>query len=151
MVVKAVNDTAGPDGLVPTLLVFEAYPRISHNLPLSPIIIKRAEAIRKAMAEVRKLIAFRQVSAALNARNRPDPAARDPMKLPLQSEMRVWRKNKGWQGPYKMLAYEGHNVTLKLPNGSTNFRLIVVAPYFRGDDQDISDTFVDPFAAKGNI
>lgn len=27
MAVKAVNDTAGPDGLVPTLLVFGAYPR----------------------------------------------------------------------------------------------------------------------------
>jgi hypothetical protein len=26
MVVKAVNDTAGPDGIVPTLLVFRAYP-----------------------------------------------------------------------------------------------------------------------------
>ncbi|KAI2634264.1 hypothetical protein GGS26DRAFT_553076 [Hypomontagnella submonticulosa] len=28
MAVKAVNDTAGPDGLVPTLLVFGAYPRL---------------------------------------------------------------------------------------------------------------------------
>ena len=27
MAIKAVNDTAGPDGLVPTLLVFGAYPR----------------------------------------------------------------------------------------------------------------------------
>jgi hypothetical protein len=27
--VKAVNDSAGPDGLVPTLLVFRAYPRLS--------------------------------------------------------------------------------------------------------------------------
>jgi hypothetical protein len=59
MAVKAVNDTAGPDGLVPILLVFEAYPRISHNSSSSPIITKRAKAIRKAMAEVRKLIIFR--------------------------------------------------------------------------------------------
>jgi hypothetical protein len=29
MAVKAMNDTAGPDGLVPTLLVFGAYPRMS--------------------------------------------------------------------------------------------------------------------------
>jgi hypothetical protein len=28
MAVKAVNDTAGPDGIVPTLLVFGAYPRM---------------------------------------------------------------------------------------------------------------------------
>jgi hypothetical protein len=94
MVVKIVNDTAGPNGLVLILLVFRAYPHISHNSPPSPIIIKRAEAIRKAMAEMQKLIAFHQVSAALNARNGPDPAARDLIKLPLQSEMRVWRENK---------------------------------------------------------
>jgi hypothetical protein len=151
MTVKVVNDTTGSDGLIPTLLVFKAYPRIFHNSPPSPIITKRAKAIRKAMAEVRKLTASRQVSAALNARNGPDPAARDPIKLPLQSEMRVWRENKGWQGPYKMLAYEGHNVILKLPNGSTSFRLIMIAPYFRGDNQDISDISVDPSATKGNI
>jgi hypothetical protein len=150
MAIKAVNNTADSDGLVPTLLVFEAYPRISHNSSFSPIITKRAEAIRKAMAEVRKLTAFRQMSAALNARNGPDPAARDPMKLPLQNEMRVWRKNKGWQGLYKMLAHEGHNVILELPNGSISFRLTIVASYFRGDDQNISDIFVNLFAAKGN-
>jgi hypothetical protein len=151
MAVKIVNNTAGSDGLIPILLVFGAYSRIFHNSPPSPIITKRAEAIRKAMAEMRKLTAFRQMSAALNARNGPDPAARDPMKLPLQSEMRVWRENKGWQGPYKMLAHEGHNVTLKLPNGLISFRSTMVAPYFRGDNQDNSDTPVDPFAAKGNI
>jgi len=30
---KAVNDTAGPEGIVPTLLVFGAYPRISIDEP----------------------------------------------------------------------------------------------------------------------
>jgi hypothetical protein len=151
MAVKAVNDTIGSDGLVPILLVFEAYPRISHNSPSSPIITKRAEAIRKAIAEVRKLTAFRQVSAALNVRNGPNPIARDPTKLPLQNEMRIWRKNKKWQGSYKVLAHEGHNIILKLPNGPTNFRSTMVASYFKSDNQDISDTFVDPSAAKGNI
>jgi hypothetical protein len=150
MAVKAVNDMAGPDGLLLILLVFGAYPRISHNLSPSPIIIKRAEAIRKIMAEMRKLTAFRQMSAALNARNGPDPVTRDPIKLPLQNEMRVWRKNKKWQSPYKVLAHKGYNVTLKLPNGSISFLSIMVAPYFRGDDQNISDTFVDPSAVKGN-
>ena len=33
MAVKAINDTAGPDGLVPTLLVYGAYPRISNPDP----------------------------------------------------------------------------------------------------------------------
>ena len=33
MAIKAINDTAGPDGLVPTLLVYGAYPRISNLDP----------------------------------------------------------------------------------------------------------------------
>jgi hypothetical protein len=55
MAIKAVNDTAGPDGLIPILLVFGTFPRVSHNSPPFPSITTRAEAVRKAMAEVRKL------------------------------------------------------------------------------------------------
>ena len=45
MAVKAINDTAGPNGLVPILLVFKAYPRMtSADLP-APSIIKRLKAI----------------------------------------------------------------------------------------------------------
>jgi len=39
MAVKAVNNTASPDGLVPTLLVYGAYLRISNpDPPTLPII-----------------------------------------------------------------------------------------------------------------
>lgn len=41
MAVKAVNDTAGPDGLVPTLLVFGAYPRLVEYDPPSPTVTQR--------------------------------------------------------------------------------------------------------------
>ena len=54
MAVKAVNDTAGPNGLVPTLLVFGAYPRIFEYDPPSPSIKACSAAISKAMKEVRK-------------------------------------------------------------------------------------------------
>jgi hypothetical protein len=43
--VKAVNDTARPNGLVPTLLVFGAYLRLSSFNILTPLMIIRAEAI----------------------------------------------------------------------------------------------------------
>jgi hypothetical protein len=52
MAVKAANDTAGPDGLILTLLVFGTYPRLSKTSPLSPSITARAAAIRKATAEI---------------------------------------------------------------------------------------------------
>jgi hypothetical protein len=32
---KAINDSIGPDGLVPTLLVYGAYPRMTESDPLS--------------------------------------------------------------------------------------------------------------------
>ena len=46
MAVKAANDTAGPDGLVPTLLVYRAYPRISNLDPPAVSITDQAAAIR---------------------------------------------------------------------------------------------------------
>src|SRR6266702_7966604 len=45
MAVKAVNDTSGPDGLVPTLLVYGAYPKISNLDPPAPSITEQAAVI----------------------------------------------------------------------------------------------------------
>ena len=55
MAVKAVNNTASPNGLVPTLLVYGAYLRIGKLDPPTPSVIDRAAIIRKAMAEIVKL------------------------------------------------------------------------------------------------
>jgi len=45
MAVKAINNTTSPDGLVPTLLVYGAYLRISNLDPPTPSIIERAATI----------------------------------------------------------------------------------------------------------
>ena len=45
MAIKAVNNTAGPNGLVPTLLVYGAYLRISKLDPPAPSVIERATVI----------------------------------------------------------------------------------------------------------
>ena len=55
MAVKAVNNITGLDGLVPTLLVYRAYLRISNLDPPAPSITKQAAAIQKAMAKIIKL------------------------------------------------------------------------------------------------
>ena len=55
MAVKAINNTASLDRLVPTLLVYRAYPRISNLDPPAPSITERAAIIRKAIAEIVKL------------------------------------------------------------------------------------------------
>jgi hypothetical protein len=45
MAVKAINDTASPNRLIPTLLVYRAYPRISNLDPPAPFITNRAAII----------------------------------------------------------------------------------------------------------
>src|SRR6202035_3056442 len=106
MAFKALNDTAGPDGLVPTLLVFGAYPRMAESDAPSPTVTQRAVALRKAMDEVKKLRANRQVQDALNMRNEPRVDAIHD--LPLNSPVLVWREgntgqNGHWSGPYNLI------------------------------------------------
>ena len=55
MAVKAINDSAGPDGIIPTLLVFRVYPRITKIDALLPSVTKKAKAIRTATKEVCRL------------------------------------------------------------------------------------------------
>ena len=52
MAVKAINNSAKPDKIIPTLLVFGAYPQMAKMDTLSLSIIKRAEAIRAATKEI---------------------------------------------------------------------------------------------------
>ena len=52
MAIKAINNSARPDRIIPTLLVFRVYPQITKIDTLSPSVTKRAEAIRAATKEV---------------------------------------------------------------------------------------------------
>jgi hypothetical protein len=75
---------------VPTLLVFGVYPRIAKSDPPVPTVIQRAAAIKRAMAEIYKIRAKRQVTEALCTRN--GPRTNDIYSLPLNSEVLVWRE-----------------------------------------------------------
>jgi hypothetical protein len=70
--IKTVNDSARPDGIMPTLLVFKVYSCITRDSLLSPFIIKQAKAIYKAIKEVRRLYAEQQVNNTLAIKNRPN-------------------------------------------------------------------------------
>ena len=136
MAFKALNDTAGPNGLVPTLLVFGAYPRMSEFDSPSATTVQRATAMKKAMAEIKKLRASRQVADALNMRNGPSTTAIHD--LPLNSQVLVWREgNAGqtgkWSGPYTLIAIQGETCVVDLPHGQTSFRTTVVKPYLTDD------------------
>src|ERR1700722_3787875 len=117
MAVKAVNDTAGPNGLVPTLLVYRAYPRISKLDPFAPSIMEQATAIRKAMAEIVKLRAKQTVNNALHYHNGPNITL--VYNLPLNSKVLIWRKSGKWTRPYCLLAVENKMCCIQLLSGLT--------------------------------
>lgn len=137
MAIKAVNDTAGPDGIVPTLLVFGAYPRMTDESPPSPSVRLRAIAYRKAVEEVRRAHAERQVKEGLAMRNGPNTAY--TINLTVNSLVRVYREKKGWTGPFRLIAIEGENCTVQGSHGSHTFRSTQVKPYYQ-----------DPAAHKPN-
>ena len=128
MAVKAINDSAGPNGLVPTLLVFGAYPRLTDDSPPSPSITQRAEAVRKAMKEIQRLHAERQIKDALATRNGPNTT--ETISLPPNSDVRIWREKEKWTGPFKLISTDGETCTIQMPYGPANFRSTVVKPYY---------------------
>jgi hypothetical protein len=142
MAVKALNDTAGPNGIVPTLLVFGAYPRINQDSPPSPEITLRAEAIQKAMKMLRKIRAEVEINRAINTRNGPD--LHEVLSLPLGAEVMIWRENKGWTGPHELKAKDEHNLTIETVNGPATFRATQAKAYHRAETQpdEVQDEIV---------
>jgi hypothetical protein len=69
MAVKAINNLAGPDSIIPILLVFDVYLQLIKIDFSLPLVTKRAEAICAATKEVCCLYAERQVKNALVIRN----------------------------------------------------------------------------------
>ena len=134
MAVKAINDTASPDGLVPTLLVFGVYPRMTDRDPPTTTITQRAAAIKRAVDEIIKLQAQKQVRDALNQRNGPSITA--IYDTPINSPVLVWREgNTGrsgkWTGPYPLISIDGETCQVGLPSGPTEFRSTGVKPLNR--------------------
>lgn len=129
MAVKAINDSVGPEGLVPTLLVFGALPRL--GLPTdapTPSTFQRATALRKATAEMSRHFASRQIKDALATRNGPDVS--DIHTAPIGSAVLVYRPSKDmWEGPYSLLDIQGEDIIVLTPKGPQKFRSTVVKRY----------------------
>ena len=90
MIIKAVNDTAEANGLVPTLLIFDAYSRMHHLNSSASNIVQRAVVINKIMGEVRKMMAKKQIRDVLNFKN--DFIVNHFHDLFINSEVLIWRK-----------------------------------------------------------
>ena len=115
MAFKAINDSVGPDGLIPTLLVFGAYLRIVESNAPNPTVMQWAVALKKAIEEVKKLRAKRQVVDTLNMRNGPKTTA--IYDLPLNLPILVWREGPigqpgHWSGPFNLLSIKNETYTI---------------------------------------
>jgi hypothetical protein len=91
MIVKAINDTVDSDDLVLILLIFEAYLRMHVINSSTSSIIQRAMTIKKAMIEIRKFRAERQMINILNTRNKLIIISIHV--LFLNSDVLVWRED----------------------------------------------------------
>jgi SUMO ligase MMS21 Smc5/6 complex component len=69
MIFKILNDLTDLNDLVSILLVFDAYLRMIEMNASFSTITQRSIAMRKAMKDVRKTVASRQMNDALNMRN----------------------------------------------------------------------------------
>ncbi len=133
MTFKALNDSVEFNELIFTLLVFEAYSRMIEMNALSSTIIQRFIAMRKAMNEVRKSIAARQVNDALNIRN--DSFSILIHALSLNSDVLVYREkndnqSKSWRDSFKLLNINDESVIIELSNNFTKFRSTTIKSYY---------------------
>jgi hypothetical protein len=92
MTIKTVNDTAGPDGLVPTLLVFSTYPRMTTTDTPSFTVTERGKAITKAIKQIAELHAKRQVTDVLRQQNGPNIS--DTLNVLISEDVLVYREDK---------------------------------------------------------
>lgn len=96
MALKGVNDTMGPDGLVPTLLVFGSLPTpliTSSDLPTHRACMAARHTAREEMAT---LVAAQRISRALSSRL---PPATQYTISPKDTVCVSLEKTRSWEGP----------------------------------------------------
>jgi hypothetical protein len=93
MAIKAVNNTAGPDGLVSTLLVFGTYPRMTTTDTPFLTVTEHSKVITKAMKQIVELHAKRQVTDALRQQNGLNIS--NTLDVLIGKDVLVYREDKG--------------------------------------------------------
>eukprot|EP00170_Pyropia_yezoensis_P002751 contig_11549_g2756 len=127
MSVWGMNQTAGPSGLVPTLLVFGVLPR----MPVAPVNIPaqrdRVMAMHAARAEMAKHVTKSRLERAVRSRV---PAVSDAV-FPAGMSVLVYREKPvdQWVGPYDVLPTDGKQVWLNVGNSVKLFSVYKVKEY----------------------
>ncbi len=104
LAVHAIKNTAGPNGLTPTILEFGAIPRIPipNSTTLLPSQQDRIEAKGSARKEMETITAHRRIRTALKLKHSLRP--HNPFKF--GDKFRIWRKElQRYVGPYTVHGY----------------------------------------------
>lgn len=126
---KAMNDTLGPEGLVPTLLVFGClpiFPTVNTNLPGQR---ERRKALQQARKEMATITAEIRIKRALLSRV---PRNTD-LNLNLGDQVRVYREtDRKYIGPFPVIRTDGKQVFVLQNNTEKTYSLhqIVLAKDF---------------------
>jgi hypothetical protein len=142
MIVKAINDTIDSDDLMLILLIFETYLRMHvMNFSISSI-TQRVMTIEKAMIEIRKFRAERQIVDVLNIRN--DSIIISIHDLSLNSNVLIWRDNLNqrdkWTESFKLLDIEDETCKIVLSSESIDFRSTVIKSFLIESFNDVEST-----------
>lgn len=138
LAVKSINDPAGPDGLVPTLLVYGAHPRLELPTKIpAPSMIQRASALRKATADMAVHLCYSQVLRSIAFRNGLDTT--DIKNAPINSLMLVYRPELcEWDSLYHLRWTDEEDCYMLLPppSGLMKFCLNVIRCYMEPETRN---------------
>ncbi len=137
MTFKVINDSIELNDLILIMLIFEAYSRMIEMNVSSSTITQRAIAMRKAIKEIQKFIATRQMNDALNTRN--EFIIILIHELSLNSSLLIFRENKdnqseSWKESFKLLSIQSESAIIELSNELIKFRIILLKSYYQNDD-----------------
>ena len=142
--IKAMNDTNGDNGLVPSLVVFGIIPRfpiISSDIPTQK---ERMLAFSRAQMEMNAVVAERRILAALT---RSIPAATDFV-LEIGQEVLVYQeRSKEWIGPATITGIREKIVDVKSNDGQWHrtMNMQQVKPYVQESPQPTNMLSRDEF------
>ena len=131
--VKSMNDTLGPEGLVPSLLVFGVLPRLPAVNSSLPEHEERMAAMRAARAEMETIVAGLRVNTALRS-NLPAAATQE---VTTGDRVMVHREEtKSWVGSYTVTRVIDKQVWVRLnPHRTQQYNLSKVRLY-NGNEED---------------
>jgi hypothetical protein len=125
--VKALNDSVGMDGLIPTLLVFGTMPQLpTLQGKLSPYSGQEAReaAIKCASKEYRSYIAEQRIREALSAKISPGAS----LEYRPGDQVLVYREQtRLWEGPIYVVMHDGKVVTVQRDSGSAETQRFIVS------------------------